>query len=739
MTGGWYVWSTFKSVQSGLPVNVLKLHRNLSGYIQTLSNLKEKLSQAQSDPRQANLDELTATLDAAFVTMSSLNIETLGGNSRKFTIIEDEISNLMDGIETLLDDTPPFDILRARLLYTRLTYALSELENSYLAVNEKTLLALTEQSQVLGKLRSNTLLLLGLIGTAIVIVLALLMRARKVNARLNDARNKLAHQSNLLQAMLDSIDQGFVVWDANDHLVIWNDRCLDFWNQPEGIKVGAKRIDLLRELARKGIFGEGDTEELAAQQLRYLHDVGRDSIESIHLDDGRHIQLRRYPMPDGSTAAVYTDITERMKAEEKQRESHAELTRHVGDLNESRKMLEKQAAEMAQLAEEQAAFKEIAEKANQAKSEFLSSMSHELRTPMNAILGFGQMLEFNPKEPLTEAQKGCVDHILNGGQHLLELINDVLDLAKIESGKVDLAIEDVSAKMVLDDCVLLVQTMAEDRGIEIIVGPGFETGEKVRTDQMRFKQSLLNLMSNAIKYNSDNGKLTVDCQATPDGFLHISVADTGTGIPQNMLQKLFEPFNRLGAENTDIEGTGIGLSITKQLIERMDGHIGVESEVGVGSTFWIELPLADTDPADNPASDQEDTGDLPNVLPDIAGTMLYVEDNPTNLALMALIIKRIEGLTMISAHNAELGIELAKSKKPDMIILDINLPGMDGFGALKALQRFEETKNIPVIALSANATPKDIEKGVEAGFLKYLTKPVKVEEVATAIKDILKG
>ena len=358
---------------------------------------------------------------------------------------------------------------------------------------------------------------------------------------------------------------------------------------------------------------------------------------------------------------------------------------------------------------------------------------------MNAILGFGQMLDFNPKEPLTEAQKSCVDHILKGGQHLLELINEVLDLAKIEAGKMELSIEDVCAKTVIDECLSFIQTMAEKRGIEIVVGNGFKTAADIRADYTRFKQSLLNLMSNAVKYNREKGKITLDCQETPGGMLHVTVTDTGEGVPEKMLGELFEPFNRLRAGKSEIEGTGIGLTITKQIIEKMDGHIGVDSEVGKGSTFWIELPLAERKLFDEAANVRKAAEDGGKLLQDVSGTVLYVEDNPANLALMEDIVERIDGLTLISAHNAELGIELAKNNNPDLIILDINLPGMSGFEALKKLHSYKKTRDIPVLALSANAMPKDIEKGIEAGFRQYLTKPMKVEEVVNAIKDVLES
>jgi len=384
------------------------------------------------------------------------------------------------------------------------------------------------------------------------------------------------------------------------------------------------------------------------------------------------------------------------------------------------------------------AAKAEAEKANRAKSEFLSSMSHELRTPMNAILGFSQMLELNPDEPLTATQKTCVKEISNGGQLLLSLINEVLDLTKIEAGKMDLLIENVCTRVVLDECLSLVKSMAENRGIEISVGDSFQTAPSIRADHTRLKQSLLNLMSNAVKYNRENGNITLGCYQTPSGRLRITVADTGHGVPEDKLSELFQPFSRLKAEKSEIEGTGIGLSITKQLVEMMDGEIGVDTVVGTGTTFWIELPLSTQDDVVvQETRSQADGLDDAAPLTNISGTVLYIEDNPANLQLMKMIFKRVAPLTLVSAHTAELGIGLASSSKPDLIILDINLPGMNGYEALDLLKESVETKDIPVVALSASAMPGDIEKGVKAGFKRYLTKPIKVKEVVTAISAVL--
>ena len=382
--------------------------------------------------------------------------------------------------------------------------------------------------------------------------------------------------------------------------------------------------------------------------------------------------------------------------------------------------------------------KVAAEKANHAKSEFLSSMSHELRTPLNAILGFAQVLEWGKKNPLDERQKEQIHHIMKGGDHLLKLIDEVLDLAKIEAGFLTLSMEPVETKPLLDECLVVAGSLAAGREI-IIQDRTAQTLPALWTDHLRCKQAILNLLSNAVKYNRTGGTIWVDAEERDGRILRVSITDTGDGIAEDRQSELFQPFSRLGAEATETEGTGIGLALTHQLVEEMKGEISFSSTLGEGSTFWIDFPLADDDYV------HETTASLNTVaskvakktFPDGERLLLYVEDNPANLALMIDIVEDIPRLSLISAHTAELGLAMAADRKPDVIILDINLPGMNGIEAVQKLKEREATQNIPVLALSANAMPKTIEKGIQAGFRKYLTKPVNIVELLDALSDAL--
>ncbi|MES1978217.1 MAG: ATP-binding protein [Pseudomonadota bacterium] len=378
----------------------------------------------------------------------------------------------------------------------------------------------------------------------------------------------------------------------------------------------------------------------------------------------------------------------------------------------------------------------VAEKANLAKSDFLSSMSHELRTPLSAILGFAQLIESGTPQP-TPSQKRSVDQILQAGWYLLDLINEILDLALIESGKLSLSLEPVSLAEVMHECETMIESQADKRGISVSF-PKFSQPVFVKADRTRLKQVLINLLSNAIKYNTERGSVLLQCLDTGTSRVRISVEDTGAGLAPEQIDQLFQPFNRLGQQANAEQGTGIGLVMTKRLVELMGGAIGVESTPGKGSTFWIEMNIT----ADRqPSAELIDLELASRPQPALAAqtrTVLYVEDNPANLMLVEDLIARRPDLRLLSARDGISGITIAKASRPDFILMDINLPGISGITALKILSEDPQTSHIPVVALSANAMPRDIEKGLEAGFFRYLTKPIKINEFMETLDMTLK-
>ncbi|HXE96386.1 MAG TPA: ATP-binding protein, partial [Dongiaceae bacterium] len=375
--------------------------------------------------------------------------------------------------------------------------------------------------------------------------------------------------------------------------------------------------------------------------------------------------------------------------------------------------------------------KSVAEKANLSKSEFLSSMSHELRSPLNAILGFAQLLESGSPLP-TDTQKGSIDQILKAGWYLLELINEILDLALIESGKLSLSLEPMSLGAVLLECQEMIEPQAQKNGIRMTF-PEYECSCFIQADRTRVKQVLINLLANAIKYNRPHGAVDVMCSTRSEKRICISVQDTGEGLTTEKLAQLFQPFNRLGQEANSEPGTGIGLVMSKRLVELMGGEIGVESTVGKGSIFWFELNLA--------AEQQPVVGTVEALARHKSHvqhgapqrTLLYVEDNLANMQLVEQLIVRRPDMQLLTAGDAILGIALARTHQPDVILMDINLPGMSGIQALKILREDPVTAYIPVLAISANAMPDDIKKGLDAGFLRYITKPIKVDEFMEAL------
>ena len=473
--------------------------------------------------------------------------------------------------------------------------------------------------------------------------------------------------------------------------------------------------DVAREVIETGDYSRR-ARKLSADEVAQLVDSFNKMLAEIEL---RTQALER------SNGELAREGEQRAQAQQEVMRLNQELEVRV---HERTVQLEMTNGELAMAMEE-------ARSANYAKSAFLSSMSHELRTPLNAILGFAQILS-SDRLPSTLAQKKeFAGHILKSGRHLLTLINEILDLAKVESGTVSLSLEPVALQAILQECRDMIAPLASQRGIGMAF-PG-DCALNVLADRTRLKQILLNLLSNALKYNRAQGAVSIDCVPQPGGRVRISVCDTGIGLDAAQVALLFQPFNRLGQEGGTEEGSGIGLVVTKRLVELMDGSIGVSSEPGVGSTFWIELRAVDALPLPAPS-------DLPR--PDLAGallehsapvTVLYVEDNPANLTLVEEIVRYCPQLRLLTAHDGHLGVDMARTHLPQLILMDINLPTMNGTDALKLLRADPRTAHIPVIALTANAMPGDVERSMALGFYRYLTKPINLDEFNAAINSAL--
>ena len=380
------------------------------------------------------------------------------------------------------------------------------------------------------------------------------------------------------------------------------------------------------------------------------------------------------------------------------------------------------------------AAKEEAERANAAKSEFLSRMSHELRTPLNAILGFGQVLQM---QELSQLQGECLEHISKAGWHLLGLINEVLDIARIESGNAELTVESLELQTVIGETMDLIQPLAAQRRIRLCLE---ETGAgwHVLTDRQRFKQILLNLLGNAVKYNVEDGLVTVTCAVAPDALIRIAITDTGLGISPEQQARLFTPFDRLGAERLGIEGTGLGLCMCKRLVETLGGTIGVESQPGEGSTFWVQLP-GDLTPAALPAPAEA----LPVEQPAAPGptgprrVILYVEDNSSNLDLIKHLFGGYTDFVLLTADHGRAGITLAQDRRPDLILLDLHLPDLPGDAVLAELRADPRTRDIPVVIVSADATAETTERLLRAGANAYLTKPINLDGLLRILPKLL--
>ena len=514
-------------------------------------------------------------------------------------------------------------------------------------------------------------------------------RAAQALARLRDA--------------VESLADPFYLWDAEERLVVANNAATKVAGG-DILTPGVRLEDVLAHRARLGLFpgAIGREDAYVRERLAQIRGATGEPTE-VERADGRWLSMRDRRTADGGLVNLIVDITEA-----KQREAELAAARLAADA------------------------------ANRAKSDFLSRMSHELRTPLNAVIGFAQMLQIDRRDALTAKQREYCQDVESAGRHLLALVNDVLDLARIESGNERLSVERVAAADALAGVGGAMTTIAERAGIELRIDAAADVPD-LRADDRRLHQILLNLVSNGIKYNRKGVSVRVSVEVAAGDRVRFVVADTGIGIAADRQKELFEPFHRLGQEHSAVDGTGIGLTICKRLAEAMGGSIGFSSAAGRGSVFWVELP-ADTSTSAAGAGAAAEASDPPSA--ETAAhpggfSLLYVEDNPSNMRLMEHLVSILPRVGLLTASNPRLGLELARAHRPDIILLDLHLPDMSGYEMFEHLKAMPETRDIPVMALSAAAMPNDIRRGLAAGFVRYLTKPIDVKEFLGAIGEYI--
>jgi len=504
-----------------------------------------------------------------------------------------------------------------------------------------------------------------------------------------------------LVSAVDSVRDAFALFDEHDRVIMVNSAGRQLLGAAVGgAIVGLPFDQLLDKALRAGVFDfSNETREtLYARWIAY-HRAPVGALD-VRTGTGRYLRVTDNKTAEHGTVSTIADVTDDMVRAEELRTS-----------------------------------RETAEAASAAKSEFLSSMSHELRTPLNAILGFAQLLERDRKQPLTPRQLERLQHVLHGGEHLLRLIDDVLDLSRIEAGRIMVSLEPVELRDVIDEVVSTLEPMATRAGIAFAASSSAAMPQ-VHADRTRLAQVLMNFGSNAIKYGKPHGHVRVEIAQPSSTTVRVTVVDDGIGIPPEQRDKVFEPFQRAGQETGPIEGTGIGLTIAKRLAELMHGRVGFTSEVGRGSAFWVELDVhrATTGEPRAPAAPVTSS---PLATGEVRHRVVYVEDNPSNIAFMRDLVEDLPGIELLTAPTAEIGLELIRAHLPRVVIMDINLPGMSGLDAVQRLREWPETRDIPIVGLSAAALIRDTARAKDAGFYRYLTKPVKVDELTRVLEELL--